>query len=116
MNSIIYYQRPDGSQPARDWINAQDNSIKPNIRRKLEDLRNNGTDLLNTNSMDIISGPDRGFYELRNRALGWRIAVYHNIKYNSFVLLHGWKKDNNYEREIEKARNLLREYLKWEPK
>ncbi len=66
--------------------------------------------------MDIISGPDKGFYELRNRALGWRIAVYYNQKYDTFVLIHGWHKDNNYKLEIKKARDLLYEYFKMEPK
>ncbi len=113
---VIAYERPDGKQPARDWIVAQDNSIKPNIHRKLDDLRRNGPDILKTKSMDVIAGPDNGFYELRNSALGWRIAVYHNLKYQTFILLHGWHKDNNYEREIQKSRELLHEYLKWENK
>lgn len=116
MYQVIPYTRPNGEQPARDWINAQDNSIKPNIRRKLDDLRKYGTDLIKTNAMDVIAGADNGLYELRNRALGWRIAVYHNLKYQTFILLHGWHKDNNYEREIERARYLLHEYLRWEAK
>jgi hypothetical protein len=116
MYNVIPYTRPDGEQPVREWIDAQDNSIKPNIHRKVDDLRKNGPALLNTNSMDIISGPDNGFYELRNRALGWRIAVYYNLKRDIFVLLHGWHKDKNYKREIQRARDLLHEYLKGETK
>jgi hypothetical protein len=116
MNKVIYYERPDGEKPARDWISAQDNSIKPNIYRKIEDLKSNGLDLLNTRAMDRISGPDNGFYELRNRALGWRIALYFNMKYQTFVLLYGWHKDNNFKKEIARARDLLHEYLKWEAK
>jgi hypothetical protein len=69
MSAIIFYKRPDGKKPARDWLNVQDNSIKPNIYRKLDDLKSNGLDLVNTNAMDVISGPDNGFYELRNRGL-----------------------------------------------
>jgi hypothetical protein len=116
MYKVIPYTRPDGEQPVRDWINAQDNSIRPNIYRKVDDLRKHGLSLLGTNAMDIVSGPDNGFYELRNRALGWRIAVYCNLQSATFILLHGWRKDNNYTREIQRARSLLHEYLKWETK
>jgi hypothetical protein len=116
MYTLRFHTRPDGKQPARAWINAQDNSIKPNIYRKLDDLRIIGLDLLKTNSMDIISGTDKGLYELRNRSLGWRIAVYHDVKNHNFILLHGWHKDNNYAREIQKARGLLIEYFEMENK
>jgi hypothetical protein len=114
MYKVISYTRPDGEQPVRDWINAQDNSIKPNIRRKVDDLRKHGLSLLGTNAMDVILGQDNGFFELRNRALGWRIAVYYSLKSATFILLHGWHKDNNYKKEIQRARILLHEYLKWE--
>jgi hypothetical protein len=113
MSAIIYFKRPAGEKPVRDWLKAQDNSIKPNIYRKIDDLRNNGLDLLKTQVMDIISGPDHGFYELRNRGLGWRLAVFFDQKIDTFFLLHGWHKDNNYEREIKKARELLHKYLKY---
>jgi hypothetical protein len=116
MSKTIYYERPNGEKPAREWLCAQDNSVRPNIFRKLDDLRIKGLDLLKTHAMDLISGPDNGFYELRNRALGWRLAIYYNQKYDTFVLLHGWHKDKNYEREIGKARVLLHEYFKMEPK
>jgi hypothetical protein len=116
MHKVISYKRPNGEQPVRDWISSQDNGIKPNIYRKVDDLRKNGLSLLGTNIVDKLAGPDNGFYELRNRALGWRIAFYYHIKNDAFILLHGWHKDNNYKREIQRARSLLHEYLKWETK
>ena len=42
MYRLIYYERPDGKKTVHDWLDAQDNSIKPNIYKKLDDLRKNG--------------------------------------------------------------------------
>lgn len=114
MHKVIYFKRLNGDQPAREWIKSQDNRIRPNIYRKIEDLSDQGINLLNTNVLDIIKGPDKGLYELRNRGLGWRLAVYYHQKYDTFVILHGWRKDNSYKKEIGKARSLLHEYIKME--
>jgi len=111
---IVYYRRQDGSEPAREWIKSRDNSIRPNIYRKLADLADEGLNLLNTNILDVIEGPDKGLYELRNRGLGWRLAVYHDHAAGVFVVLHGWHKDKNFRLEIGKARSVLHEYLETE--
>jgi hypothetical protein len=118
MYNIIYFKHVNGKEPARDWIKSRDGSIRPNIYRKIEDLKKEGLNLLGTNSLDTISGDDADFYELRNITLNWRIGFYYNREYKSFVLLHGWRHDENHEsehqREIEKARKYLHEYLSLE--
>jgi hypothetical protein len=67
---IAYYKKLNGDRPARDWVLDQDSSIRANIYRKLDDLREEGTNLLHTKALDIITGPDNGFYELRNSGKG----------------------------------------------
>jgi hypothetical protein len=115
---IKYFTRPDGEQPARKWIKSRDGSIRPNIYKKLGILETEGLARLGTNFLDVISGPDRNFYELRNTSLNWRIGFYYNEKQKTFWLLHGWSHDENHkeehQKEIEKARGYLHEYLAME--
>jgi hypothetical protein len=88
------------------------------IYGKKDDLSKEGLNLLGTNALLPIQGKDKGFYELRNVSLNWRIGIYHDRRDDSFVLLHGWHHDQSHEkeheREIEKARQYLHEYLKLE--
>lgn len=113
----IYYTRPNGRQPAREWVESQDNSIRPSIDARIQRLRDEGL-LLVENGMLVPIREKRGkkkfipgFYELKNRTKKWRIAVYHDLKKNSFVLIHGWRKlKESEEQEIERARRLLNEY------
>lgn len=39
---VEYYTSPDGSQPAREWISEQDNSIRASIYARIERLKENG--------------------------------------------------------------------------
>ena len=115
---VIYYTRPNGRQPAKEWVEGQDNSIKPSIDARIQRLRDEGL-LLVENGMLVPIREKRGkkkfipgFYELKDRTKKWRIAVYHDLKQNSFVLIHGWRKlKEAEEQEIERARTLLNEYF-----
>lgn len=116
MWQVIYYTRPNGRKPAKEWIDDQDNSIRPSIDARIEKLRMEGPLLPDSMLVPIREKRGKkkfipGFYELKNRAKKWRIAVYHDLKKNSFVLIHGWRKlKESEEQEIEKARRLLNEY------
>lgn len=112
MFRIIYYQRKNGREPAREWIRAQDGSIRPDINARIADLSENGLGLLGTKSLSIIEGDDNGFYELRNRTLNWRLGIYHDLKRDAFVLLHGWRHTKKLQSEILKAREFLHDYLR----
>ena len=118
MYKVDYYRRPNRRMPADEWIKDQDKPIRVSIYGKITDLSNEGLNLLGTNTLRVIQGPDNGLYELRNVSLNWRIGVYHDKRYNSFVLLYGWRHDKNHkqelEGEIEKARQYLHEYLEME--
>jgi hypothetical protein len=115
MYRIEFFMKLNGEEPALIWINSRDGSIRPNIYQRIETLKKEGLNLLNTNSLDTIKGDDPDFYELRNLTKKWRLGLYFDEGENTFVLLHGWKHDEQHPREqqkeIEKARQYLHEYL-----
>jgi hypothetical protein len=109
---VIYYVRPNGRIPIKEWRDAQPFNIRANIDAKVRKLAENGLVLLGTAMLDNISGSDEDLYELRNVTLKWRIAVYFDRPINTFVLLHGWRKQQRMqERDIVQARRFLHEYL-----
>ena len=110
-----YYKRPNGKEPAREWYKSRDGSIRQNIFKRLEVLKEEGLNLVKSHALYPIYGGDKVFYEFRNSTLNWRIGVYYDENINTFILLHGWSHDENHEiehqKELDKARNLLHEYL-----
>lgn len=122
MWQVIYYKRPNGRQPAKKWIDDQDNSIRPSIDTRLEQLEKEETNLLIDNGMLVPVTPKRkgekfipGFYELKHKGKKWRIATYHDLKRDRYVLLCGWRKTQQIQEwDVDKARTLLLEYLSTE--
>lgn len=117
MWQVIYYTRRNGRTPAQEWIEDQDNSIKPSIDARIEKLRTDGLLLRESGMLARISEKPGGkvvdgFYELRDVARKWRLAVYHDLNRNAFVLIHGWRKSQRIQkRDVQKALTLLDEYL-----
>ena len=113
----IYYTRPNGRQPAKDWIEEQDNSIKPSIDARRDRLKKEGLFLLENKMLVPIREKPGGrvvpdFYELRHISKKWRLAIYHDRKKNVFVLISGWRKSQPIQqRDVDRALTLLNEYL-----
>jgi hypothetical protein len=113
---VDYYTKSNGRQPAKDWIESQDNSIRPSIDARIDMLKREGPQLPET--MLVLITPRGkgekfipGFYELKHRGKKWRIATYHDRGKNKFVLLCGWRKSQDIQEwDIDKARKLLDEY------
>lgn len=124
MWNVDYYARSNGRKPAKEWIDNQDNSITPSIHARIQALKMEGLLLIDNGMLVPIKeirrrrGRSRiipGFYELKDRGKKWRIATYHNLKRDIFVLIWGWRKTKESpERDIDKARRLLQEYLSTE--
>ena len=109
MWEIDYYTEPSGRQPVAEWLDGLDKNTNANMLDKVVRLQQNGLVLLNTSMMKPIKGYGGDFYELRYS--NYRIALYHEAVTNTFVLLHGFKKERRREtREIEAAYARLREY------
>jgi len=106
---IDYYTEPNGRQPVAEWLDGLDKNISAHMQDKVVRLQQNGLKLLNTSMMDSIKGYGSGFYELKYS--NYRIALYYETASNTFILLHGFKKERRREsREIGTAYSRLREY------
>ena len=70
-----------------------------------------GLSLLNTATMDNIQG---GIYELRVGP--YRVFCYYDRQADTFVLLHGFRKQTAQTPESQKARarSLVAQYLEWQ--
>ena len=106
---INYYSEPNGHQPVAEWLDSLDNKTSAYILDKIVRLQQNGLILLNTNMMRPIKGYGSDFYEIKYSK--YRVALYNEKICNTFILLHGFKKERGREsREIETAFSRLREY------
>ena len=106
---IDYYEEPSGRQPVAEWLDELDKNISAHMQDKVVRLQQNGLILLNTNMMAPIKGYGSDFYELKYS--NYRIALYHEAESDTFILLHGFKKERRREsKEIKSAYSRLREY------
>ncbi len=79
------------------------------MQDKIVRLQQRGLMLLDTSMMRPIKGYGSDFYEIKYSK--HRIALYHETVSNTFVLLHGFKKERMREtQEIKTAYSRLREY------
>lgn len=109
MYYIDYYTEPNGCQPVAEWLDDLDKNMRLHMRDKVVRLQQNGLMLLNTSMMAPIKGYGGDFYELKYSQ--YRIALYHETASNTFLLLHGFKKEKQREsREIKIAYSRLRDY------
>ena len=109
MYHIDYYTEPNGRQPVAEWLDELNKNISAYMQDKVVRLQQNGLKLLNTNMMASIKGYGGDFYELKYS--NYRIALYHETASDTFILLHGFKKERRREsREIEIAYSRLCEY------
>ena len=88
---IDYYEERNGNQPVADWLDSLDKKTSGYIQDKIVRLQQNGLMLLNTNMMKPLKGCGTDFYELKYG--NYRIALYYEIISNTFILLHGFKKE-----------------------
>lgn len=123
MYDLEYCTLRSGRQPAKDWIEKQDATLRVTIDKRIDELRQYGPELT-TRQSQILKPivPDgkkekriNGFYELRYLGKGrqWRIAVYHCQKYDRFVLVDGWRKTQPVQpKDVKRAKRLVRDYLR----
>jgi hypothetical protein len=117
MWKVEYYQRFNGREPAKDWKNEQDNSIKPSIDARVNMLRQEGLALIENKILEPIRESPGGklivnFYELRHVGKKWRLSVYYDSRKDSFILISGWRKSQRIQQQdVDVAIRLLKEYL-----
>jgi len=109
MWQVDYYIEPSGRKPVAEWLDNLDKNLSVHIQDKVVRLQQNGLILLATSMKAPLKGYGSDFYELKYS--NYRIALYHERASNTFVLLHGFKKERKREsREVEKAYSRLHEY------
>jgi phage-related protein len=106
---IEYYSEPSGRKPVAEWLDDLDKKTREYLRDKVVRLQQHGLTLLNTSMMRPIKGYGSDFYEIKYSK--YRIALYYEKTSNTFILLHGFKKERLREtQEIETAYSRLYEY------
>jgi len=116
---LKYYRDERGNFPVREFINDPHNgSIANNMKAAIAALQINGLDLMGTERMSFIGDRDdggpriQGLYELRNEQKQWRIAVYHDQTVANFILLYGWRKNEQRQpANILYAQTMQEEYV-----
>lgn len=112
MLRIIYHKRPNGAEPAKDWLDSlerQNASAYKNILAKIDKFQEEGFKLIATDMLGPISGYPN-MYELSGGRC--RIIGYNDEIRDVFVLLCGFVKTKQREhRQISFACRLADEYL-----
>ena len=92
---IDYYTEPGGRQPAAEWLDELDKNISAHMQDKVVRLQQHGLILLSTSMMAPIKAYGSDFYELKYS--NYRVALYHDAASDTFILLHGFKKERRRE-------------------
>ena len=107
---VLFYDKPDGTEPAKEFILNLDKKMRAKMLRTVEMLQHNGTDLREPNSKPLGDG----IFELRakvgsdiSRVLYFFIVGRRIIWTNGFIK----KTAKTPPREIELAKRYRAEYL-----
>lgn len=107
---IVFYDHPNGSEPAKDFILSLDTKMRAKMLRTIKLLQDNGYELREPYSKHL----DEGIFELRAK-VGSDISrvLYFFIVGRKVVLTNGFikKTQKTPPSEIEKAKEYRKEYL-----
>ena len=105
-----FYDKPDGTKPAKDFIFTLPMKMRAKILRTIATLEDNGTDLREPHSKHL----DDGIFELRAK-VGSNITrvLYFFMVGRRIILTHGFvkKTDKTPPGEIERAKRYRYEFL-----
>lgn len=107
---VIFYNKADGTEPAKDFILSVDKKMKAKILKTIVMLQNNGVDL----RMPYSEHLEDGIFEIRAK-VGSDISrvLYFFVIGHKIILTNGFikKTQKSPKREIEKAKQYRKEYL-----
>ena len=107
---VLFYDKPDGTEPAKEFILNLDKKMRAKMLRTVEMLQHNGTDLREPNSKPLGDG----IFELRAK-VGSDISrvLYFFIVGRRIILTNGFIKKTARAppRESELAKRYRAEYL-----
>jgi len=106
----IFYDKPDGTQPAKDFLNSLDVKMQAKMVRTIQILQDNGTALREPYSKPL----EDGIFELRAK-VGTDISrvLYFFFVGKKVILTNGFikKTQKTPKAEIERARSYRDEFL-----
>lgn len=107
---IVFYDKPDGSEPVKEFLLSVDDKMRARMMRTIELLAKNGTTLRMPYSEHLVDG----IFELRAK-VGSDISrvLYFFVIGKRIVLTNGFvkKTQKTPKREIETAKKYRNEYL-----
>ncbi|MBQ5563736.1 MAG: type II toxin-antitoxin system RelE/ParE family toxin [Clostridia bacterium] len=106
----IFYQKDDGSEPAKEFILSVDKKMRAKILKTIAMLQNNGTEL----RMPYSEYLEDGIFEIRAK-VGTDISrvLYFFVVGHKIILTNGFikKTQKTPKGEIEKAKQYRKDYL-----
>ncbi len=112
---IVFYNKPDGTEPAKDFIMSLDDKMQAKVLRTIKMLADNGTNLRKPYSEHLTDG----IFEIRAK-VGSDISrvLYFFVIGKKVVLTNGFikKTQKTPKNEIETAKKYRNEYLSREEK
>lgn len=107
---VIFYDKSDGTEPAKDFILSVDKKMRAKILKTIVMLQNNGTEL----RMPYSEHLEDGIFEIRAK-VGSDISrvLYFFVIGHRIILTNGFikKTQKTPKGEIEKAKQYRKEYL-----
>lgn len=107
---IVFYDKPDGTEPAKEFILSLDEKMRAKIIRTIELLEKNGTELRMPYSEHLVDG----IFEVRAK-IGSDISrvLYFFVIGRKIVLTNGFvkKTQKTPKKEIELAKKYRNEFL-----
>lgn len=112
---IVFYDKPDGSEPVKEFLLSVDNKMRARLLRTIDLLAQNGTSLRMPYSEHLIDG----IFEIRTKS-GSDISrvLYFFVIGRKIVLTNGFvkKTQKTPKNEIELAKKYRNEFLNREEK
>ena len=94
---LIEYYTEDDAQPVAAWLDSLPPRDKKKMEARIQALSEHGLLLLDTRMLKALRGNASGLYELS--CDGLRIVLCYEKSRESFVLLHGFRKQRQRERD-----------------
>ena len=110
---VLFYQKADGSEPVKQFLNSLDKKMRAKMVRTIEALQNNGNDLREPYSKHL----DNGIFELRAK-VGTDISrvLYFFFIGQRVILTNGFikKTQKTPKKEINLAKKYRNDFLQRE--
>lgn len=113
--NLDFYMKENGNVPIRDFLYSLSPKLRAKAFKDIELLKNMGNDLREPYVRAMKGEKNKGLYELRIKFSNDIARIfYFTYQDNRYILLHGFIKKTmkTPEREIDKARRYMEDYIR----